>query len=111
VCAAALGGPQPDASPTTSTRSWCTCATDQTPPALAIDEPARAIARRGKTPHQGDRPLPRRDQLPDARLAVLDLYITHATNGIKFTKLERQRLKRIRYEDHEQTIPEEVTAA
>jgi putative transposase len=25
--------------------------------------------------------------------AVLDLYITHATNGIKFTQLERQRLK------------------
>ena len=30
--------------------------------------------------------------------AVLDLYITHATNGIKFTQLERQRLKRIRYQ-------------
>jgi transposase-like protein len=26
--------------------------------------------------------------------AVLDLYITHATNGIKFTQLERQHLKR-----------------
>ena len=43
--------------------------------------------------------------------AVLDLYITHATNGIKFTQLERQRLKQMRYEGHEQTIPEEVTAA
>ncbi|MGH2821739.1 MAG: IS256 family transposase, partial [Thermoleophilaceae bacterium] len=43
--------------------------------------------------------------------AVLDLYITHATNGIKFTQLERQRLKRTRYEGHEQAIPEEVTAA
>jgi hypothetical protein len=30
--------------------------------------------------------------------AVLDLYITHATNGIQFTQLERQRLQRIRYE-------------
>jgi len=29
--------------------------------------------------------------------AVLDLYITHATNGIKFTQLERQQLKRTRY--------------
>jgi putative transposase len=43
--------------------------------------------------------------------AVLDLYITHATNGIKFTQLERQHLKRMRYERHEQTTPEEVTAA
>jgi len=27
--------------------------------------------------------------------AVLDLYITHATNGIRFTQLERQSLKRM----------------
>ena len=43
--------------------------------------------------------------------AVLDLYITHATNGIKFTQLERQQLKRIRYEGNDETTPEEVTAA
>jgi transposase-like protein len=43
--------------------------------------------------------------------AVLDLYITHATNGIKFTQLERQQLKRIRSEGHKETNPEEVTAA
>jgi putative transposase len=43
--------------------------------------------------------------------AVLDLYITHATNGINFTQLERQRLKRLSYERHEQAIPEEVNAA
>ena len=43
--------------------------------------------------------------------AVLDLYITNATNGIKFTQLERQRLKRMRYEGNEQTITEEVSAA
>src|SRR3954471_6733273 len=43
--------------------------------------------------------------------AVLDLYITHATNGIKFTQLERQALKRMRYDGHEQPTPEEVTAA
>ena len=30
--------------------------------------------------------------------AVLDLYITHATNGVRFTQLERQRLRRIRYQ-------------
>jgi putative transposase len=43
--------------------------------------------------------------------AVLDFYITHATNGVRFTQLERQRLRRLRYEGHEQTTPEEVTAA
>ena len=43
--------------------------------------------------------------------AVLDLYITHATNGIKFTQLERQQLKRSRYEGHQPTVPEEVNAA
>jgi hypothetical protein len=42
---------------------------------------------------------------------VLDLYITHATNGIKFTQLERQQLKRTRYEGSDPTISEEVTAA
>jgi transposase-like protein len=63
------------------------------------------IARRGQTPHQGDRPLPRRDQLPHARVGRLDLYITHATNGIKFTQLERQSLKRMRYEDKDESTP------
>jgi transposase-like protein len=43
--------------------------------------------------------------------AVLDLYISHATNGIKFSQLERQHLKRISYEDNEQAIPNEVCAA
>ena len=43
--------------------------------------------------------------------AVLDLYISHATNGIKFTQLERQHLKRILYEDRDHAVPEEVTAA
>jgi transposase-like protein len=38
------------------------------PPQVAIDQPPRAIARRGQTPHQSDRPVPRRDQLPHARL-------------------------------------------
>jgi hypothetical protein len=42
---------------------------------------------------------------------VLDLYISHATNAIKFTELERQRLKRIRYQPTDQTTPENVTAA
>jgi len=37
--------------------------------------------------------------------------ITNATNGINFTQLERQELKRIRYEGDEQTEAEVVTAA
>jgi putative transposase len=43
--------------------------------------------------------------------AVLDLYITNASNGIKFTQLERQQLKRVRYEGNEEAQPEEVRAA
>lgn len=43
--------------------------------------------------------------------AVLDLYIAHATNAIKFTELERQRLKSIRYQPADQATPKEVTAA
>src|SRR5213082_4182912 len=43
--------------------------------------------------------------------AVLDLYMTHATNGVRFNQLERQRLKRIRYEGNERTTHEEVSAA
>ena len=43
--------------------------------------------------------------------AVLDLYISHATNGIKFTQLERQRLKSIHYQPADQATPEEANAA
>jgi putative transposase len=43
--------------------------------------------------------------------AVLDLLITHQTNGIHFNALDRQRLERMRYEGDEQAIPEEVSAA
>jgi putative transposase len=43
--------------------------------------------------------------------AVLDLVITHATNGITFTELDRQRLYQIRYQPAEPATPQEVTAA
>jgi putative transposase len=43
--------------------------------------------------------------------AVLDLYITHAKNGVRFNQLERQRLRQMRYEGSEQPLREEVTAA
>jgi putative transposase len=43
--------------------------------------------------------------------AVLDLLITHQTNGIHLNQLDRQRLNRLRYQDHEHATPEEVNAA
>jgi putative transposase len=44
--------------------------------------------------------------------AVLDLYLTHAKNGVRFSQLERQRLARMRYaDDEQQTTDKEVTAA
>jgi putative transposase len=43
--------------------------------------------------------------------AVLDLLITHETNGIRFTQLDRQRLNRTRYHEPDHAIPEEVAAA
>jgi putative transposase len=43
--------------------------------------------------------------------AVLDLYITSQTNGIRFTQADRQRLKRMRYQGTDPTTHEEVTAA
>jgi putative transposase len=43
--------------------------------------------------------------------AVLDLYITHAKNGVRFSQLERQRLRRMRYAGGEETTDEEVSAA
>jgi putative transposase len=43
--------------------------------------------------------------------AVLDLFISHQTNGIRFTELDRQHLNRIRYQESEKNAPEAVTAA
>jgi putative transposase len=43
--------------------------------------------------------------------AVLDLYITHAKNGVRFNQLEHQHLRRMRYAGSERTTDEEVTAA
>jgi putative transposase len=43
--------------------------------------------------------------------AVLDLLITHETNAIRFTELDRQPLSRVRYHEPDHATPEEVTAA
>jgi putative transposase len=54
---------------------------------------------------------PGEQSCPSLVLAVLDLLITHETNGIRLNQLDRQRLKRISHEGSEQPIPEELTAA
>jgi putative transposase len=43
--------------------------------------------------------------------AVLDLYVSHAKNGIRFTQIERHHLRRMRYAGNEETTDEEVSAA
>jgi putative transposase len=43
--------------------------------------------------------------------AVLDLYITHAKNGVRFSQLEHQHLRRMRYLGSDRTTDEEVSAA
>ncbi len=40
------------------------------PRTVAVNEPARAVARRGPPAHQGDGPVPGRDQLPLTRLGA-----------------------------------------
>ena len=55
--------------------------------------------------------LPGEDSCLTLVWAVLDLLITHETNGIRFTELDRQRLNRVSYHEPDQAIPDEVTAA
>jgi putative transposase len=55
--------------------------------------------------------LPGEDSCLTLVWAVLDLLITHETNGIRFTELDRQRLNRVSYHEPGQAIPEEETAA
>ena len=43
--------------------------------------------------------------------AGLDLYITHAKNGVRFSQHERQRLRRMRDAGSQRTTDEEVNAA
>jgi hypothetical protein len=83
----------------------------QTPPAMAIDKPARALTRRGQTPHQGDRPVPGRGPLPHPRLGRPRPRHHQRANGIRFTQLDRRHLNRVKHADPEQTIPQEVNAA
>jgi hypothetical protein len=42
--------------------------------------------------------------------AVLDLFITHASNGANFTDLDRKQLYQLRYQPAEKPTPQEVTA-
>jgi putative transposase len=43
--------------------------------------------------------------------AVLDLLITHETNGIRFSQLDHQQINRTRYAPSENQVTQEVTAA
>ena len=43
--------------------------------------------------------------------AVLDLYITHAKNGVRFSQLDHQRLRKIRQQGSQPTTDEELSAA
>ena len=47
---------------------------------------------------EGEAALPCETSCLTLLWAVLDLYITNATNRTKFAQLDRQRLKRMRYE-------------
>jgi hypothetical protein len=84
--------PPPAVSLTTSTRWWCTCATLAPPRALAVNQPARTLARRGPPAHQGDGRHPRRNQLPVTRLGGARPVFSHASNGATFTDVDRQHL-------------------
>jgi hypothetical protein len=104
--------PQPAALATTSTRSSCTCATPtrhrrRWRSTNLLERSLGEVKRRTKVIGR----FPGETSCLTLVWAVLDLYISHATNGIKFTQLERQHLKRMRYEDHDQSTAEEVTAA
>jgi len=43
--------------------------------------------------------------------AVLDLFFSHASNGLTFTDLDRQHLYRIKYQPAEQSSPDEAVSA
>jgi hypothetical protein len=57
----------------------------------------------------GDERRPR--ELPPVRAERLAGSGVAPTNGISFNQLDRQRLKRMSYEGHEQPTPEEVSTA
>jgi hypothetical protein len=103
---------RPGAWPTISTRSSCTCVTQPDTAGgggqrtCSSDHPAK---RNGGPRWMGR--FPAEDSCPTLVWAVLDLLITHQTNGIRFTELDRQRLNRAGYHEPDHAIPDEVTAA
>jgi Transposase, Mutator family len=97
--------PPPNASPTTSRRSSCTCATRPGTgagggaPTCSSDHSARSSAAPRSSADSPARPAASRSSGP------FSIDITHATNGVSFTQLERQRLRRLRYQGHDETTP------
>jgi hypothetical protein len=59
---------------------------------VAVNKPARALAWRGQTAHEGDRPVPGETSCLTLVWAVLDLFFSHASNGATFTDVDRQHL-------------------
>jgi putative transposase len=104
--------PPPNASPTTSTRSSCTCATR---PDTGADGGAPTCWN-ARSPRSNGAPrvigrFPGETSCLTLVWALLDLYITHATNGVRSSQLERQRLRRMRHPESDQTTDQEVSAA
>jgi putative transposase len=55
--------------------------------------------------------FPGEQSCPSLVWAVLDLLITHETNGIRSNQPDRQRLKQARSQGTHHAVPEEVNAA
>ena len=72
---------------------------------MAVNESARALARRGQTADQSNRPIPGEQSCLSLVWAALDLLITHETNGIRFNQLDRHRLRRMSYDDIKTLLP------
>ena len=108
----AASPPRPSAWPTISTRSSCTCATRPDTAAgggqrTLLERSLGELKRRTKVIGR----FPGEDSCLTLVWAVLDLLITHETNGIRFTELDRQRLNRVKYHEPDHAIPEQATAA
>ena len=96
--------PPPNAWPTTSTRSSCTCATRlrhrrRWRSTNLLERSLGEVKRRTKVIGR----FPGETSCLTLVWAVLDLYLTHATNGVRFT--ERQRLARMRYAEQRRKPP------
>ncbi len=95
-----------------STRSSCTCTARSDTANTGVNQPPRTVARRSPPAHEGNGPLPRRDQLPLARLGAARPVLQPRQRRRDVTDVDREHLYRIKYQQaHPDTLDEEVTAA